>query len=102
MRVYVREGRVSIQILVIHTCIMPYKLPRVNQALQPGLDSAGHHCEDVKGVRVCECEHNNPDSLDARLFPSVLAVAPALTLDKASSVGERLFCCQELKVPCSY
>jgi len=28
----------------------------------------------------CECEHKNPDSLDARLFPSVvLAVAPAAT-----------------------
>jgi len=28
----------------------------------------------------CECEPNNPDSLDARLFPSVvLAVAPAVT-----------------------
>ena len=33
----------------------------------------------------CECEHNNPDSLDARLFPSVvLAVAPAVTMDEAS------------------
>jgi len=28
---------------------------------------------------VCECEHNNPDSLDVRRFPSVvLAVAPAV------------------------
>ena len=35
----------------------------------------------------CECEHNNPDSLDARLFPSVVfAVAPALTMDKAASL----------------
>jgi len=35
----------------------------------------------------CECEHNNPDSLDARLFPSVvLAVAPAVTMDEASSL----------------
>jgi len=35
----------------------------------------------------CECEHNNPDSLDARLFPSVvLAVAPAVTTDEASSL----------------
>ena len=36
----------------------------------------------------CECEHNNPDSLDARLFPSVvLAVAPAVTMDEASSLS---------------
>jgi len=36
----------------------------------------------------CECEHNNPDSLDARLFPSVvLAVAPAVTMDAASSLS---------------
>jgi len=35
-----------------------------------------------------ECEHNNPDSLDARLFPSVvLAVAPAVTMDEASSLS---------------
>jgi len=35
----------------------------------------------------CECEHNNPDSLDARLFPSVVsAVAPAVTMDGASSL----------------
>jgi len=27
----------------------------------------------------CECEQNDPDSIDARLFPSVvLAVAPAV------------------------
>jgi len=33
----------------------------------------------------CECEHNNPDSLDAQLLPSVvLAVAPAVTMDEAS------------------
>ena len=36
----------------------------------------------------CECEHNDPDSLDARLFPSVvLAVAPAVTMDEASSLS---------------
>jgi len=35
----------------------------------------------------CECEHTNPDSLDARLFPSVvLAAAPAVTIDEASSL----------------
>jgi len=35
----------------------------------------------------CECEHKNPDCLDARLFSSVvLAVAPALTMDDASSL----------------
>jgi len=35
----------------------------------------------------CEYEHNNPDSLDARLFSSVvLAVAPAVTMDEASSL----------------
>jgi len=36
----------------------------------------------------CECEHNNPDSLDARLFFTVvLAVAPAVTKDEASSLS---------------
>ena len=36
----------------------------------------------------CECEHNNPDSLDARLFPSVvLAVAPAVIMDEVSSLS---------------
>jgi len=36
----------------------------------------------------CECEHNNPDSLAARLVPSVvLAVAPAATMDEASSLS---------------
>jgi len=36
----------------------------------------------------CECEHNNPDSLDARLFPFVvLSVAPAVTMDEASSLS---------------
>jgi len=35
----------------------------------------------------CECEHNKPDSLDARLFfTMVLAVAPAVTMDEASSL----------------
>jgi len=38
----------------------------------------------------CECEHNNPDSLDARLFSFVvLAVAPAVTMDEASSLSAR-------------
>ena len=36
----------------------------------------------------CECEHNNNDSLDARLFFTVvLAVAPAVTMDEASSLS---------------
>ena len=36
----------------------------------------------------CECEHNDPDSLDARLFSSVvLAVAPAVIMDDASSLS---------------
>ena len=36
----------------------------------------------------CECEPNNPDSLDARLFFTVvLAVAPAVTMDEASSLS---------------
>jgi len=36
----------------------------------------------------CECEHNNADSLDARLFFTVvLAVAPAVTIDEASSLS---------------
>jgi len=37
----------------------------------------------------CVCEHNNPDSLDSGLFPSVvLAVAPAVTMDEASSLSQ--------------
>jgi len=37
---------------------------------------------------ACECERNNPNSLDARLFLSVvLAVAPAVTTDEASSLS---------------
>jgi len=36
----------------------------------------------------CECEHNNPDSLDARLFFTVvLAVAPAVTIDTAGATA---------------
>ena len=36
----------------------------------------------------CECEHNNPDSLDARLFFTVvLAIAPAVAMDEASSLS---------------
>ena len=36
----------------------------------------------------CECKHNNPDSLDARLFFTVvLAVAPPVTMDEASSLS---------------
>jgi len=35
----------------------------------------------------CEFEYNNPDSLDARLFFTVvLAVAPAVAMDEASSL----------------
>jgi len=35
----------------------------------------------------CECVHNHPDSLDARLFSSVvLAVAPAVAMDETSSL----------------
>ena len=47
--------------------------------------------DDTNGAidSPCECEHNNnPDSLDARLSPSVvLAVAPAVTMDEASSLS---------------
>jgi len=38
---------------------------------------------------ACECEHNNntPDSIDARLFSFVvLAVAPVVTMDEATSL----------------
>jgi len=36
----------------------------------------------------CECEHNNPDSLDARPFLSVvLAVAPSVTMDEVYSLS---------------
>ena len=42
---------------------------------------AVHHAIDSP----CECEHDNADSLDARLFPSVvLAVVPAVTMDTAT------------------
>jgi len=35
----------------------------------------------------CKCENNDHDSLDVRRFPSVvLAVAPAVTIDEASSL----------------
>jgi len=43
------------------------------------------HCPSIDSP--CECAHNNPDSLDSRLFPFVvLAVAPAVTMDEASSL----------------
>ena len=36
----------------------------------------------------CECEHNNPDSLDSRLFSFVgLAVAHAVTIDEAGATA---------------
>jgi len=42
-------------------------------------------------TRACSCQHNNPDSLDERLFLSVVAaVAPALTMDEASSLSPAL------------
>ena len=42
----------------------------------------------------CECEHNNPDSLDARLFPSVvLAVAPAVTMEGNSHASRESGLC---------
>jgi len=57
-------------------------------------DTAGETAAEPHPVRnsvidsPCECEHNNPDSLDARLFSSVvLAVAPAVTMDEASSLS---------------
>jgi len=47
-----------------------------SQAEPPAIDSP------------CECEHNNPDSLDARtFFTVVLAVAPAVTMNEASSLS---------------
>jgi len=40
----------------------------------------------------CGCEHNNPDSLDARLFPSVvLAVTPAVPMDEAYSLSVSIY-----------
>jgi len=45
-------------------------------------------CDRLAVDSPCECEHNNPVSLIARLFPSVvLAVAPAVTMDEASSLS---------------
>jgi len=59
----------------------------------------------------CGCEHNNPDSLDARLFPFVvLAVAPAVTTDEVPSlltgkvglrVGLTATVCSRKKLFCS-
>ena len=47
-----------------------------------------------------ECEHSNLDSIDARLFPSmVLAVAPAVTRDGASSLSSERFATPSLVVP---
>jgi len=80
-------------------------MPKVNLALTSGLWLAHNHAgltqnpmRRPRGMYTCgrhsfgtidspwECERNNPDSLDARLFPSVvLAVAPAVTMDEASS-----------------
>jgi len=44
----------------------------------PRIDSRaiGFPCKEIDSP--CECEYNNPDSLDARLLPSVVAVAPAV------------------------
>jgi len=40
-----------------------------------------HPCNAIDSP--CECEHNKPDTIDARLFPSVvLAVAPAVISDE--------------------
>ena len=54
-------------------------------------DGANGACQICSSVSIdfpCECEHNIPGSLDARLFPSVvLAVAPAVTMDEASSLS---------------
>jgi len=42
----------------------------------------------------CDSKHNNPDSLDARLFPSVvLADAPAVAIKKIFSVDATAICC---------
>ena len=50
----------------------------------PGLTRKLVYWGGVSIDSSCECEHNNPDSLNARLFPSVvLAVAPAVTMDEA-------------------
>ena len=45
-------------------------------------------CTHVAIDSLCERVQNNLGSLDARLFPSVvLAVAPAVTMDEASSLS---------------
>ena len=47
----------------------------------------------------CACEHNNQDSLNARLFPSVmLAVAPTVTMYEASSLSVAKGCDHSLPV----
>ena len=43
----------------------------------------------VRNVAIgfpCECEHNHPDSLDARLFPSVVCVSCRAYCDHGRSI----------------
>jgi len=63
-------------------------------ATHPGVGDGTHRRLAIDSPY--ECEHNNPDSLDARLFFTVvLAVAPAVTMDEASSLSLATFerCC---------
>jgi len=62
----------------------------VSLALTTRVNPVSHNpLDEQRSIpRACECEPNNPDSLDARLFPSVvLAVAPAVTMDEAYSLS---------------
>jgi len=72
----------------------PASLGLAKEEEEEEVEEVAAPAEVVQGARAraidspCECEHNNPDSLDARLFPSVvLAVAPAVTMDEASSLS---------------
>ena len=88
--------------LAVSRCISPYLTTSKTGYGQKYTPGEGYACEcflrPCAHARLCtsidspcECEHNNPDLLDARLFPSVvLAVAPAVTMDEASSLST---CC---------
>ena len=70
---------------------LPYE--RLARSLLGLTDQVEHHQRSAVPTTTidspCECEHNNPDSLDARLFFTVvLAVAPAVTMDEASFLSQ--------------
>jgi len=86
------EGRVSgwrcIDRFPVWMWTQPPRFPRCATVPLRGVSCRAccDHGRSIFSVVVldspCECEHNHPDSLDARLFPSVvLAVAPAVRVN---------------------